>query len=106
MSWIKRLFSGREDPKDTHGYWVYVRCDRCGEALATRINLQNDLSLKYDNGRKNYFVRKLLVGSSGCFQRVEIKMSFDSKRVLVNREILGGEFITKEDYQQNLDVEP
>jgi hypothetical protein len=105
MSWIKRLFSDRKDPKDPLGYWVFVRCDPCGEVLATRINLQNDLSLDYDNYGKKYFVRKLLVGSSGCFQRVEIMLSFDSKRNLVSREIHGGSFITRDEYQRELEAD-
>ena len=103
MSWLKKLFSGRQDPKDPFGSWVYVRCDRCGEVLATRINLQNDLSLDFDNGGKNYFVRKLIVGSSGCFQRVEIMLTFDSKRNPKSREIQGGSFITRDEYQQGSD---
>ena len=32
-------------------YWVYVRCNQCGEPLRARVNLYNDLSVDYQ-GRK------------------------------------------------------
>lgn len=100
MGWFKKLFSARRDPNDPYGYWIFARCDRCAEKLATRINLQNDLSIRYENRDPIYFVRKILVGNTGCFQRVEINMTFDNRRILTERQIKGGEFITREEYNE------
>jgi hypothetical protein len=78
-----------------------VRCDKCGEALRTRIHLRHDLSPLYDEGRQGatYFVRKTLVGSKRCFQPIQVELTFDANRKVIAREITGGQFITEEEYE-------
>lgn len=82
-------------------YWVYARCAWCGEKLRTRVNLYNDLSINYgEKDSQNYYVcRKLLVGDQHCFRRIEIKLTFDADRKLIDREIIGGEFISAEEFE-------
>jgi len=84
---------------DEAAYWVYIRCNRCEEPLRTRVNLHNDLSVDYQ-GRKGqtYHCRKTLVGRQGCFQRIEIELSFDRNRKLIERDISGGTFIEADEY--------
>lgn len=90
---ISRFFSS-SSMGDEAAYWIYVRCDRCGEKLQTRVNLHNDLSVEYVEGNiHSYNCRKTMVGSSGCFQRIEIQLIFDKNRKLIDREITGGTFI-------------
>ncbi len=98
MSFLKnlgKLFSS-SDRQDENAYWVAVKCHRCGEVIRTRINLNNDLSIDYgeEGGATTYFCRKMLMGESGiCFQRIEIELTFDANRKLLNREITGGIFV-------------
>jgi len=102
MTFLKKLNSllsssiraGRE------AYWLYVRCARCGEKLCTRVNLYNDLSIDYGEkeDQNTYVCRKTLVGDQHCFQRIEIKLTFDANRKLIDKEIVGGEFISAEKY--------
>ena len=95
---ISEYFSSSDDI-DEAGYWVYVRCNKCQEPLKSRINLHHDLSVDYDGPKgQSYFSRKTIVGSSGCFQRIEIELTFNHKRKLVDREISGGKFIEQEEY--------
>ncbi len=84
---------------DEGAYWVYVRCNRCEEPLRTRVNLYNDLSVDYQ-GRKGqtYHCSKTLVGRQGCFQRIEIELSFNRNRKLIERDISGGTFIEADEY--------
>jgi len=89
---MKSLFGGGGDEA---GYWVYVRCARCGEAIKTRIDLQRDLSARDEGGFK---VHKTMVGSGRCFERIEVDLTFDDDRRLVERQIARGEFITAEEY--------
>ena len=91
---FKSLFSGGEG-QDKTGYYVYVRCDRCGEAIKTRIDMRNDLSHLEEGG---FVVNKTLVGSQRCFERIEVKLTFDGNRKLIEREIKRGEFITPEEF--------
>ncbi len=81
---------------DRRSYWVYARCQRCGEVISSRVDLFNDLSRDFDAG--HYTVNKVLVGSGGnrCFQRIDITLVFDAKKRLVDRSITGGEFLHPE----------
>ena len=101
MSFLKRLgalFSPRAD--DSRAMWVYVKCDKCGEILKGRVDLYNDLSIQYDNsgGGNSYFCRKVFVGSKRCYRPIEVKLTFDKNRRLINEEISGGEIVSEEDY--------
>ena len=97
MSFFKRLaeiFSGNQAPGfDDRSYWLWVRCNRCGETLSTRVDLLNDLSRDYDTG--HYTVRKLIVGGgeNRCFQRIEVELTFDKNRRLIDQSISGGQII-------------
>jgi hypothetical protein len=92
---IKSLF-GAGDERDRTGYWIYVRCGRCGEAIKTRVDLHNDLSLREGGG---FRANKTLVGSQRCFERIEVMLTFDENRRLSEREILGGDFISAEEFE-------
>jgi hypothetical protein len=92
----KALFAGYQP--DDYSYWITARCSRCGETIQSRVDLRNDLSVDYgeDGGNQTYFCRKMLIGESGhCFQRIEIELTFDLNRKLINREINGGEFVNE-----------
>ena len=90
---LSRLFFAPAQPSEA-AYWIVVKCNRCGETIRSRINLYNDLSLEYtDAGEAVYFCHKMLMGESGrCFQRIDIELTFDAGRNLLNREITGGQF--------------
>ena len=100
MSFFKRithLFSGSR-PGDQYAYWITVKCNRCGEIIRSRVDLRNDLSLDYgtEESQPVYFCRKTLMGDSAetrCFQRVEVELSFDKERHLLDRQISGGQFV-------------
>jgi hypothetical protein len=98
---ISRIFSSQKDI-DNRAYWVITKCNRCGEIIKSRIDLYNDLSIDYDDPGKSpvYFCRKTLMGKGHCFQRIEVKLTFDSNKKVINREISGGKFI---DEQQAID---
>jgi hypothetical protein len=90
---LGKLFSS-SGGGDKNAYWITVKCNRCGETIRTRVNLMNDLSAQFEAGDQPvYFCRKTLMGEGRCFQRVEVELTFDQNRHLVNREISGGQFI-------------
>jgi hypothetical protein len=107
MSFLKKLanFFGGSGPKgaDDNSYWIYVRCQRCGEAIATRVNLANDLSVEYDENDRSsgYHVRKLLTGTGArrCYQQVEIEIDFDANKQPISQVARGGTIITREEYE-------
>ena len=96
MSFLQKLFGGSSSsPKpEKHFYTFRVKCKRCGELIEGRIDLDNDLSVEYDeNGGEMYRVRKVLMGENRCFQQVEATFEFTPKRILIEQQIVGGEFI-------------
>ena len=95
MSFFKKIAQFVSPPADSNIYWVYTKCNRCGENLRARVNLSNDLSINYGEGgeKSTYFCRKILIGEQQCFQRVEVELTFDHNRRLINRQVTGGKFI-------------
>lgn len=77
---------------------IAVLCERCGEEISTRIDLNNDLSVEYGEGsaQDTFICRKTMMGSKRCFNRVEIELTFDAHRRLIERKIRGGEFARPE----------
>lgn len=94
MNFLKRLFSSTPANNDRF-YPITVKCLRCGEVLSGQVNLNSELSPEYDDsGRSSsYFVRKVLMGRERCFQQVEVALTFDAGRRLVDRQITGGAFV-------------
>lgn len=86
-------------PSSTRGnfYLVEVKCSRCGEVVAGRINLSNDLSYEDDEtgegAATTLAVRKVLVGSGRCFQPLEVTMRFDTGRRVLEKRVTGGTFV-------------
>lgn len=95
---IDRIRAAGEE--DTSAYWLYVKCDHCGEKLRTRVDLYNDLSIHYSEtgGSNTFFCRKAIIGSERCFSPIEIELTFDHQRSLVDRKIRGGQFISKVEF--------
>jgi len=64
------------------------------------VDLSNDLSLDYGGDQTTYFTRKVLIGEGRCFERIEVRLNFDKDRKLINCEIIGGEFISEEQFYE------
>ncbi|HEX6268863.1 MAG TPA: hypothetical protein VFZ43_01395 [Anaerolineales bacterium] len=94
MGFLKNLFGGGTAKPEKRYYTFQVKCNRCGEIIEGRVDLDNDLSLEYEDDRNVYFGRKVLMGDSGrCFQQVEVEMQFNSARELIEQQIQGGTFV-------------
>jgi len=40
----------------------------------------------------------VFVGSNRCYRPIEVELTFDKNRRLINEEIKGGEFVSEEDF--------
>ncbi len=95
MNLLKKIFPSAPAQDSPRFYSFAVQCSRCGETIEGRINLANDLSADYDDGRLVYHVRKVLMGSGRCFQQIEVEFTFDSSHKVLDQQITGGRFIEK-----------
>ncbi len=93
MGFLKRLFGGGTARPEKRYYVFHVKCDRCGEVIEGRVDLDNDLSLDYEGDNTVYFVRKVLIGDNLCFQQMEVEMKFTPDRELIERQATGGKFV-------------
>ena len=92
MDFLKKLFPA--PPRSTSNFHSFsVKCDRCGEVIEGRVNLNNDLSVEYEGSRNVYFVRKVLMGNGLCFQQIEVELKFDATRNLLEKHATGGQFV-------------
>ena len=93
MGFLKNLFGGGSAKSDKRYYTFQVKCNRCGEVIEGRIDLDNDLSLDYEGNSPLYFVQKGLIGNNRCFQQIEVQMKFNQSRQLLEQNATGGQFV-------------
>jgi hypothetical protein len=97
MSIFEKISAIFKAPIQDYSYWITVRCKRCGEIIKARVDLRNDPSINYDDERGTvYYCRKVLIGEEYCFEKIEVELIFDANRKLIDRHIVGGEFIDEE----------
>ncbi len=99
---LAALFSPSQARGERNVLWLYVRCNRCGEVIRNRINLANEPSATgYDDRGQptGFLLRKTLIGSQQCYQPIEVTLTLDANRRIVEREIQGGQFATAEEYE-------
>ena len=93
MGFLKNLFKGTPAKPEKRYYTFQVKCNRCGEIIEGRVDLDNDLSLEFEDNRNVYFVRKGLLGANRCFQQIEVQMKFTSTRELIEQQAQGGTLV-------------
>lgn len=93
MGFLKSLFSGTPAKPEKRYYVFQVKCNRCGEIIEGRVDLDNDLSLEFEDNNNIYFSRKGVMGSGHCFQQIEVEMKLNSARDLIEQEAKGGTFV-------------
>jgi len=94
MNLLKKLTSFFTPPAVGSGniLILQLQCDRCGEILPCRINLANDLSIQYGKSETDvtYICRKVVIGDQRCFQKIEVEITFDGQRKVLEKKITGG----------------
>lgn len=93
MGFLKKLFGGEAAKPEKRFYVFHVKCNRCGEVIEGRVDLDNDLSQDYESEQPVYFVRKGLVGENRCFQQIEVELKFNAARELLEKSARGGTFV-------------
>jgi hypothetical protein len=80
---------------DGNAYWITVKCNRCGEQIRGRVDMRNELTINYEDN--TYYSRKVLMGDELCFQKIEVELTFDKNRRLIERQIRGGKFVDEQE---------
>ncbi len=118
MSFLKRFLfgsdGGSESESDPNLLWYYVRCNKCGEAVAVMARKGYDLVEEFEESGNSdaptgYSLFKDVMGRSDtCFQQMRIEIHYNLNYVEQSRHIQGGTFITAEEYRggENGDEQP
>jgi len=98
MKFIKKFLTPSAGPKEksTKNFLIISgQCARCGEIIQARVDLENDLSAEYGEGENEttYFCRKILIGKKDCYAAIEVELTFDNQRHVIDRAIKGGNFV-------------
>ena len=100
MNFLRKLFGGNSQSAPDNALHLYVRCVRCGSPVHVRINLANDLSAEYgDSTVEGYHLHKEIMDSK-CFRLMRAELQFDRNRRELSRNLSGGEFITREEFDR------
>jgi hypothetical protein len=104
MGFMKKIasFLAPASQEDQNAVYVYVKCNRCGEKLRARISTRSELSPEFDGSdtASSFYCRKVLIGEKRCYQPIEINLTLDKKYRIKEQQISGGEFIAREEYEQ------
>ena len=92
MGFLKKLFTSTPAKREKNYYVFHVKCNRCGEIIEGRVDLDNDLSVEYEDDQEVFHVRKGLIGTNRCFQQIEVELKFNSARQLIEQDVIGGQF--------------
>ena len=96
MSFLKKLFGDISAKPEKHYYTFKVKCNRCGEIIEGRVDLDNDLSAEFESDKRTtYISRKGLIGSgeNHCFQQINVELKFSSTKAVTDEQIQGGTFV-------------
>ena len=101
MNLLRRLFGGGAAPSGDNAIHLYVRCDRCRAPVHVRIDPRNDLVIEYgdDDDASGYRLVKEIMDSR-CFRLMRAEIEYDRSRRELSRQLEGGSFISKEEYDQ------
>jgi len=95
MGFLKKLFSSEPSKPQKRYYTFNVKCNRCGEIIEGRVDLDNELSIEYEDNREVYISRKGLIGNgkNHCFQQINVEFKFSSTKAVIDEQIQGGTFV-------------
>jgi hypothetical protein len=101
MNFLRRLFRGSERSSSDGAIHLYVRCKRCSAPVHVRVDPRNDLLIEYgdEDDTTGYRLIKEIMDSR-CFRLMRAEIEYDHARHEFNRQIEGGTFITKDEYDQ------
>ncbi len=92
---LSSLFGAKGSGGGDDAIHIYVECERCKSKVHVRLDRRHDISQREDGG---YYVRKEIMDSK-CFRLMAAEITFDSAYRIQSREVQGGRFLTKEEFE-------
>jgi DNA-directed RNA polymerase subunit RPC12/RpoP len=98
--WGRKKKDLSKDPfyREKDALVIYLKCSRCGHVMEKRILKARDFVVSYE-GNAAIMIDKLYVCDK-CYNQIKVIAGFKRNYKPVYFEINGGEFITKEEYEE------
>ncbi len=100
MGFLDRLFGKKQAAPHDGGIYFYVRCDKCGRVLHTRLDPERELSPRDEGG---YEVKKEMMDDR-CFRRIFLLATFDEGKRSQGVEVRGGSLIERSTWEAEKDL--
>lgn len=107
FSVFKSLLSPGQKDAIADAYWLYVQCNRCGEAIRVRISKTWDLAQEFSNDDRvsGYTLHKEILGQK-CPQLIYVRQELDAHYRVQHQEITNGRFLTEKEYKALVGSDP
>ncbi len=79
--------------------YIYVRCQRCGERIRVRMDRRFDLEQEFGETLVTGYVANKDILGNKCNNLIRVHIEYDDRFRPRVRDIEGGEFITREQYE-------
>ena len=103
MPFLKKLISIISPAPVDDVLWIFIQCDYCKKKFKVRINKNTDLSSEYNesgDSSSGYILQKEAMDDK-CFRLINIRIQFDRKKEILSKDIKGGKFLTKEEFEKS-----
>ncbi|HEX2987160.1 MAG TPA: hypothetical protein VHS06_03210 [Chloroflexota bacterium] len=94
-----RSFFSDVSSGEVYVMYIYIRCKRCGEPIRLRMDRRFDLELEFGETLVSGFVANKDILGRKCSNLIRVHVEYDSSHRQKNRDIEGGQFITREEYE-------
>lgn len=104
MNLLSRLFgrtgSGSSATSADGALWLYVRCNRCGEAIRVRLRPRTDAQPEYDDsGNTSYYLLRKEILGNNCPNLMSVELHLDNRDRITEQHAEHCAIITKEEYE-------
>lgn len=79
---------------------AYFKCNKCGEVFMSHLRKFYDINVSYSGEGGAYHLDKEFIGSN-CQEKIHINATFTRSFKAKTFDIMGGTFISKEEYEES-----
>ena len=99
MGFFKKLAAVFGAPPRARVLELYIRCGQCKTSFKVRVDLVRDIIPTFEDSGAAFELRKEAMDNK-CFRMIHLNLTFDNHKNELSREIDGGEYMEKEEYDR------
>lgn len=98
INFLKNIFKPAN-----HGNLInlYLKDNKCGEKIKLILRKSYDIQRIYEDSEEADYRLSKVVICNNCYNKINLKIDFDRRYNIINKEIDKGELITEEEFNNN-----